>query len=430
MLKTYGHHVSSITGVVPFLNPNPRVTKLGLHAYQSGANQAVVWAPRVMMRAGVRAFCGGKGTTDIQAKVGALAEALERLSMINPDAAELRSRRIARYDELPPGSAIAPPELLHYSSRQYADYQATCERDTLHRVPPPWDPEKPIAWTTAWSLRDDALRYLPAQLCYRDDPGGAGEARYSFGDSNGFAAGTSLEDALLQGFFELVERDAVAVWFYNKIERPRVELESLDNPYVRQVQIALDGFGRDLWVVDLTHDLGIPVYAALSGRRDPRPRPDLVMGFGCHRDPRIALDRAVAELIQLGNFALSLGDEIPPSQGYDLIQWLTGATLETQAFMLARKLPATKLPASPKPTTLKDELERCVRVCAQRGLDFIVRDYTLPDIKLPVGRVFVPGLRHFWRRNGPGRLYDVPVALGWLSRPKTESELNELNVPI
>jgi len=38
--------------------------------------------------------------------------------------------------------------------------------------------------------------------------------------------------------------------------------------------------------------------------------------------------------------------------------------------------------------------------------------------------VVVPGLRHFWPRYGPGRLYDVPVRLGWLPAPLDESELN------
>jgi oxazoline/thiazoline synthase len=44
-------------------------------------------------------------------------------------------------------------------------------------------------------------------------------------------------------------------------------------------------------------------------------------------------------------------------------------------------------------------------------------------VAVPVVRVIVPGLRHFYRRFGPGRLYDVPVALGWLGRPLSEHEL-------
>jgi ribosomal protein S12 methylthiotransferase accessory factor len=49
---------------------------------------------------------------------------------------------------------------------------------------------------------------------------------------------------------------------------------------------------------------------------------------------------------------------------------------------------------------------------------------TLPDIGFPVARVIVPGMRHFWARLAPGRLYDVPVKMGWLPRPLREAELN------
>jgi hypothetical protein len=38
--------------------------------------------------------------------------------------------------------------------------------------------------------------------------------------------------------------------------------------------------------------------------------------------------------------------------------------------------------------------------------------------------VIVPGLRHFWPRFGPGRLYTVPHERGWLSQPLEETELN------
>jgi ribosomal protein S12 methylthiotransferase accessory factor len=45
-----------------------------------------------------------------------------------------------------------------------------------------------------------------------------------------------------------------------------------------------------------------------------------------------------------------------------------------------------------------------------------------------VAKVIVPGMRHFWRRLGPGRLYTVPVRLGWRDRPAREDELNPRNV--
>ena len=45
-------------------------------------------------------------------------------------------------------------------------------------------------------------------------------------------------------------------------------------------------------------------------------------------------------------------------------------------------------------------------------MEMLVLDQTRPDIGLPVVKVIVPGMRQFWARFAPGRLFDVPVALG------------------
>jgi ribosomal protein S12 methylthiotransferase accessory factor len=58
----------------------------------------------------------------------------------------------------------------------------------------------------------------------------------------------------------------------------------------------------------------------------------------------------------------------------------------------------------------------------------LVLDQTRPDVEMPVAKVIVPGLRHFWARFAPGRLYEVPVAMGWLERPTTEEELNPIPI--
>jgi ribosomal protein S12 methylthiotransferase accessory factor len=74
-----------------------------------------------------------------------------------------------------------------------------------------------------------------------------------------------------------------------------------------------------------------------------------------------------------------------------------------------------------------EQVTACVNLAKRAGLDFLVLDQTRPDIGVPVVRVIVPGLRHFYRRFAPGRLYDVPVKLGLLERPLSESELNPLH---
>ena len=56
----------------------------------------------------------------------------------------------------------------------------------------------------------------------------------------------------------------------------------------------------------------------------------------------------------------------------------------------------------------------CVRLARERDLEVLVLDQTRADVGIPVVKVIVPGMRHFWARFGPGRLYDVPAAMGWL----------------
>ena len=82
----------------------------------------------------------------------------------------------------------------------------------------------------------------------------------------------------------------------------------------------------------------------------------------------------------------------------------------------------------PSQDDLADDIRLCVDLARQRGLEVLALDQTRPDIGLRVVRVVVPGLCHFWRRLGFRRLYEVPVAQGWLPRPFAPDELNPYTV--
>ena len=75
-------------------------------------------------------------------------------------------------------------------------------------------------------------------------------------------------------------------------------------------------------------------------------------------------------------------------------------------------------------TDTRDDVEICRALVEERGMEFLVLDQTRPDIGMPVVRVIVPGMRHFWARFAPGRLYDVPVRMGYRDRPLAEADLN------
>ena len=69
-------------------------------------------------------------------------------------------------------------------------------------------------------------------------------------------------------------------------------------------------------------------------------------------------------------------------------------------------------------------MDACRAIVEAKGLEFLVLDQTRPDIGMPVVRVIVPGMRHFWERFAPGRLYDVPVNLGQRTHRLAEADLN------
>src|SRR5207244_11830440 len=103
------------------------------------------------------------------------------------------------------------------------------------------------------------------------------------------------------------------------------------------------------------------------------------------------------------------------------------ATLANQPYLLPDE-EAVPRSAAAYSRSWSDDLAQDVRACQavveRQGMEMLVLDQTRPEIGLPVAKVIVPGLRHFWARFAPGRLYDVPVKLGWLPRPLAEEELN------
>jgi oxazoline/thiazoline synthase len=425
VLEAYMHLVDPVTGVVGELRPDTRCPE-PLHAYLSGRNRAMAERSISALRAGLRSCSGGKGATEIEAKAGALCEAVERYSATR-DGDELTVRD--SYHGLG-DRAVHPDACQLFHERQFADrehWNAVCA--PFHHVPEPFDERTVVDWTPAWSLLRLEQRLLPtAMLYFNPDPGRRPVSVRA--DSNGNAAGSSLEDAILQGFFELVERDAVALWWYNRTGQPAVSLDSFDDPWVAELQSVYRRLNRQLWVLDVTSDLGVPAMVAISRRKD-KPAEDIMFGFGAHFDPHIALRRALTEL---GQLLWPVVDARADGTGYavndpHLVSWWTTANVRNQRYLLPDpgQSPRTADDYGYAPCEYLDLVRMC-ETARGAGLDILVLDQTRPDIGMPVVKVVVPGLRHFWPRFAPGRLYDVPVRLGRLTEPTSYENLNPIPV--
>ena len=174
-------------------------------------------------------------------------------------------------------------------------------------------------------------------------------------------------------------------------------------------------------MLDVTSDLGIPTYVAILHWMQ-NGQENIEFGSGAHFDPRIAMLRTLTELNQFLSIGLMGGGtgEKSSLDGVTPLRLADYPFLTPDGNRTSQAAPAAKF--GPLDNT-RQQVDACVEIARRAGLDFLVLDQTRPDVEVPVVRVIVPGLRHFYRRFGPGRLYDVPVKLGLLDRPLPESEL-------
>jgi ribosomal protein S12 methylthiotransferase accessory factor len=332
-----------------------------------------------------------------------------------------------RFTDFPAGDAIPPNDVLLYSDAQYQRHQVrTPASDEPMPVPTPFDLSAKIEWSPVWSLRDERFKYLPSSLVYFFYRG-PGEYRIH-ADSNGCAAGNTLEEAVVQGFLELVERDAYAIWWYNRLQRPEVDLGPFDDTYIRELKIQLAETGRRVWVLDVTSDLGIPSFVTIAHWTE-NGEEFIDFGSGAHFDARIAVLRAMTELNQFLAIGLMGARNERPSRHEGEHDGVPPFRLQDHPYLTPSSAARVRPDFGSKFGSLdpREQASACVHLAKRQGLDFLVLDQTRPDIEVPVVRVIVPGLRHFYRRFAPGRLYDVPVKLGWRDRPLAESELNPLH---
>jgi ribosomal protein S12 methylthiotransferase accessory factor len=428
--ERYKHHVSAITGAVSDLRP-----ALGKYdteltpAFVAGHNFAMGVESVVFLKDSLRGLSGGKGASSIQAKVSGLCEALERYSGIYAGDEPRRRGRLESLGE----TAIHPNACMGFSEEQYRNREqpAAGPPSRYTMVPLPFDPKAEIDWTTLWSLTNETERLLPTAYCYYGHPEFKGG--WCIPDSNGCASGNTLEEAILQGYMEQDERDAVALWWYNRIPRPAVDVDSFEIGYRREVREHYARIGRSLWVIDISNDFGVTTLACVSARTSG-PTEDLLVGFGAHFDPRVALLRAVTEVNQFlpsvsytrpdGSTIYLFGDDLAT-------HWWRTARLADLAYLKPDpNQPARQASDFVDPSTddLADDVRLCVDMARKRGLEMLVLDQTRPDIGLRVVRVVIPGLCHFWRRLGHRRLYEIPVSQGWLKAAPVAEQLNPYTI--
>src|SRR5262249_31044476 len=157
-------------------------------------------------------------------------------------------------------------------------------------------PKDPIDWVWGHSLTRGRPTLLPAAILFLDQEEvrpfrfrGSGFL-LPYRGSNGLAAGSNLEDALLQAMLQVVERDAALHAFRTARSCPKLELREATrrDSACSRIVVALEKAGFDVFGRDLTHDIPIPTVEVYLRSRDPYGI-YLISGYGTHPDPYIAI---------------------------------------------------------------------------------------------------------------------------------------------
>jgi ribosomal protein S12 methylthiotransferase accessory factor len=377
----------------------------------------------------------GKGETEEEAIAGAIGEAIERYCACHLDPDSFIS---ATFAELAT-PALDPRSCVLYSEGQYASEGFPYRR---------FDDRARLAWTPARCLPSSEEILVPASFVYLDYPFSDATEYLATPTSNGLAAGPDLPTAILSGLYELVERDGFLIHWSNQLPAPRVDLSD-QGGIVRSILTHFRRCGVEVQVYDVTVDIPIPIMMGLVIDRSGRT-PAAAVGLGCNLDPAEALRKALMEACQVYAGEIGKSKFNQPQRRKLVIQdvrepedhssyFAQPENLAEFAFLVdgdcVRRIedqPNRCLGRAPA------DLDTCVELLGRAGCRVMYVDLTTPDI-VPFGlravRTIATGLQpmHFGfgqERRGGHRLFDVPLAMGYTSRARLESELNPCPHPL
>ena len=362
----------------------------------------------------------GRGLSKEQAETRALGEAAQLISSCVWGNEDVVTSKFTDLD----GQALHPNALMMIGEEQYQNRDSwNAENGDHDWIPLPFDIDKEADWVQVEELNGQSAIWVPAACVYIGWQNRGEANAFSVADSNGTAAGETLESATVAAFLELVERDATAIWWHGQHRRPMLEMAGLDLPDPFRDWLAKRG--RLYQVLDLTHDLDIPVFAAVSSDDSGG---SIAIGISANFDPAAALVDALTEMCQM-EFTVTMAKQQPDvAAGTPIGRWLETVTLSNMACLQpssqSNRYDTSK--SDEKNLSDKQGIERITAICTDHDLKAYRVDLTRPQVGVPVARVIVPGLCHFKKRDAADRLVDVPQKLGWDLKLNGTATLNPI----
>jgi putative methanogenesis marker protein 1 len=314
----------------------------------------------------------GKGVSPIQAQVSITMEAIERYC------SEFRKEYLEKlvkgsYRNLKSKLNILDPQDLILS--RLSDY----------------DDGKEIYWIWGCDLSGEEDILVPACAVYH--PYHEDNILLMSTHTNGIAAGNTIEEAVIHGLAEVIERDAWSIAQYSRQFHDAIFIENIpENEFIIGVFERFEKAGIEIVAKDLTTDVGMPVVAAFS-----RDLVHLTMapidGFGAHLDPKVATVRALLEIATTrALFIQKYGIE---GMCETVPLYLRHCEEEDPRFYAHHQKGIRELDVGYS-TDIYEDIQNMISRLRARGLNrMIAVDLTRSDVGIPTVRMIVPGMETY-----------------------------------
>jgi len=325
------------------------------------------------------------------------------------------------------GDAVVDPrDFVLHDAEQMAQPSFTHE---------PYSDALTFNWSWGWSMRRSQPVLVPQQMVYYrlGDAPGQPLNRFVYETSSGCALGGCVEEAVLYGLMEVLERDAYLTSWYGRIPPRELLLDDVRDDRVAALVARSRAQGYEVRAFDMRLDIDVPlVWALIVDPRADAPVKSYCASAG-HAQWEQALFAALVEVTTsmgvyqvtmpaLRERALAMADDpwLVRGMADHVLLYSLPETYPRLDFLFDGP-PAQALPApAPAATDLRDELLRRVQQTLAVASDVILVNQSwapMEALNLHCVKVLAPGLTpvtfgHQHRRCALPRLNSARQARG------------------
>ncbi|SEK88039.1 ribosomal protein S12 methylthiotransferase accessory factor [Methanobrevibacter gottschalkii] len=228
---------------------------------------------------GAISIYGGKGISKDHAKASAMMEGFERYSAEKQEADETL---IATTSAITQKGKYANPKTLNLPQKY--------EKEDISKIP--------LEWNIATDLISGEEYYVPSNAVFHPYNHENNVQSLFKSNTNGLASGNILDEAILHGIFEVIERDAWSIFELTHKNYSQIKLDSIESELINTIINKFESNGIKIKLMDFTADIKIPTIAASADDTITKDAGLLTLGMGTHLDPEVAVLRALTEVAQ------------------------------------------------------------------------------------------------------------------------------------